>query len=106
MTNRINKINQLLLEELAKLIQEEQFEELITVTAVETASDLKNAKVWLSIFGHQSEEKVLKKVVEKASYFQSYLGKKLFIKNIPRLSFCIDKSGQRVAKIEELLSKS
>jgi ribosome-binding factor A len=105
MPNRINKINQLLQEELAKLIQEEGFEELITVTAVETASDLKNARVWLSIFS-QNQEEVLKKVIEKAPHFQSYLGKKLFIKNIPRFSFCIDKSGQRLAKIEELLSKS
>jgi ribosome-binding factor A len=105
MSNRINKVNQLLQEELAKLIQEGGFEELITVTAVETTPDLKNARVWLSIFS-QNQEEVLKKVIERTSYFQSYLGKKLFIKNIPRLSFCIDKSGQRVARIEEILSKS
>lgn len=104
MSNRINKVNQLLLEELAKLIREELGEKLVTVLAVDTSADLKNAKVWISVFG-QNEEEILKELEDKTVFFQSFLGKKLFIKNIPKLSFFVDKSSQRIAKIEQLLKK-
>jgi len=104
MSRRLDKVNQLLLEQLAKLIQEEFSGQLVTVTNVETAADLKSAKVWISVY-NQDEEEILSQLAKKAPYFQGYLGKKLFIKNIPKLSFFIDKSLERVAKIEELLEK-
>ena len=105
MSNRINKINQLLLKELAQLIHQEFPGKFITVIAVETTLDIKNAKVWVSVLS-QDEETILKELEEKKGSFQSYLGKKLFIKTIPKISFSIDKSPERVAKIEELLKKT
>lgn len=102
MSRRIDKFNQLLLQELAYLIQKEFTGKMITVTDVETALDLKTSKVWVSVYQGNNQE-ILRQLQDKAPYFQSYLGKKLFIKNIPKLSFLIDKSPERVAKIEELL---
>jgi len=104
MSKRINKINQLLQQELAKLIQREMQGQLVTVTAVETALDLKTSKVWISVYLQDGNE-IVKQLKTKAPYFQSYLGKKLVIKNIPKLSFHLDKSQQHVDKIEKLLKK-
>lgn len=105
MSQRMEKINELLKEELAKLIQKEiEIEGFVTVTACETTPDLKKAKVWLSILG-KDEGEVLKEVQNKASLFQHILGKKLFLKNTPSLEFRIDKSTRVIEKIEEILRK-
>jgi len=103
MTKRIERINQLLLEELARLIQEEFVGQFVTVTAVETTPDLKNSTVWISTY-QQDEKKILEHLAEKIPFFQSYLGRKLFLKNIPRLSFELDRSFQRAAKIDKILN--
>jgi len=103
MTSRIDKINQLLQEQLARIIQEDFEGKFITVTAVETTLDLKEARVWISIFNEK--EDILSQVNSKASKYQTFLGKKLFIKNIPHLDFRLDKSSKRVAKIDHILSK-
>ncbi|MCX6806918.1 MAG: ribosome-binding factor A [Candidatus Berkelbacteria bacterium] len=105
MTNRINKVNQLLLEELACLIQDDFQGKMVTVSAVDTSLDLKSCKVWFS--SCLVDVKQIQKELQKRAYsYQSYLGKKLFIKTIPKITFLIDKSPERVAKIEALLKKS
>src|SRR3989337_3644762 len=101
MSRRINKVNQVIQKELAKLIQEEFSNDLITITFVETALDLKSAKVWFTAF--KNEKEATKKLSKKAYELQRLLGSKLFIKNIPKLSFHLDKSNERVAKIEKIL---
>jgi len=102
MSRRLNKINQLLKEELSKLIQEGTEEEIVTLTMVETSPDLKQSKIWISVLGDKPE-KVLLKLQEKAGIFQSFLGQKLFIRQIPKLIFIMDKNQERIAEIEKLL---
>lgn len=104
MSKRIEKINQLLQRELANLIQEDFSGQLVTVTAVETSADLKQCKVWVCSY-LQTEENILKELTQKASGYQSYLGKKLFIKQMPKLLFVWDKSIQQAAKIDKILKE-
>jgi ribosome-binding factor A len=101
---RLKSLNQLIQKELAQLIEQEFAPHFVTVTEVETTPDLLNAKVWIAVF-QDSPEEILKQLENRRSEFQSILGKKLFIKNIPCLHFLLDHSAAKVARIEKLLKE-
>jgi ribosome-binding factor A len=74
----------------------------VTVTEVEVADDLRNAKVFVSVYG--SEKAATLKGLESASPFiRSELGKRMRMKFIPELLFRYDDSVERGAHINELL---
>jgi ribosome-binding factor A len=74
----------------------------VTVTDVEVADDLRNAKVFVSVYG--SEKTSTLKGLESASPFiRSELGKRMRMKFIPELLFRYDDSVERGAHINELL---
>jgi len=74
----------------------------VTVTDVEVADDLRNAKVFVSVYG--SEKTATLKGLESASpYIRSELGKRMRMKFIPELLFRYDDSVERGAHINELL---
>jgi len=74
----------------------------VTVTDVEVADDLRNAKVFVSVYG--SEKAATLKGLESASPFiRSELGRRMRMKFIPELLFRYDDSVERGAHINELL---
>jgi ribosome-binding factor A len=74
----------------------------VTVTDVEVADDLRNAKVFVSVYG--AEKATTLKGLESASpYIRSELGKRMRMKFIPELLFRYDESVERGAHINELL---
>jgi ribosome-binding factor A len=74
----------------------------VTVTDVEVADDLRNAKVFVSVYG--SEKAASLKGLESASaYIRSELGRRMRMKFIPELLFRYDDSVERGAHINELL---
>ena len=113
MSFRIAKINELIRQELSKIIQEEIRTEdqapIICVQEVQTADDLKTAKVWVSIFGQEITQKekdnFLHRFQKQAFNFQKQLGRKLDLKFIPKLVFKLDISGEVQQKIDKLLEE-
>ena len=76
----------------------------VTVTDVELADDLRNAKVFVSVLG--AERSATLKGLESASEFiRSELGRRLRLKFIPELLFRYDDSAERGAHIMELLNE-
>lgn len=102
--DRMAQVNELLQHEIAQLVQKETQGKLVTVTDIETARDLKNATVWVGILGGQKEE-IVEHLNSIAYEFQNILGKKLDLRNIPKLYFKLDESGQRAAKVDQILDK-
>ena len=107
MARRIEKVNELLQQELAKLIQQEFADELgmINVNLVQTTSDLREAKVYLSAVNRKILPKEVHLIQSKAHYFQNTLAKKLFIKYIPKLKFLIDEGKEKIIRVEKLLEE-
>lgn len=104
MSNRIRKVNELLREEVSKIISEKlDRDDFVTVTAVETTEDLKHAVIWVSILSE--EEKTFKDLLSVRPEIQRGINEKLFMKFVPKLEFKIDHSQAAVAKIEELLKE-
>lgn len=110
MLDRIPKVNQLLKEEISKILLEElehSVSSLVTVAFVETSRDLKNATLWVSLLANDKEkEKILADLEIITPQIQKSINKKLFMKNVPKISFKEDKSILYAEHIGELLEKS
>jgi ribosome-binding factor A len=106
MSKRIERVNELIKEQLSLLIHNEFAEELgiIVVNSVEAERDLKTADVYISGISNDKSELITKKLQSKAHEFQHYLGKKLDLRFVPKLTFIYDKYQRNIDKIEELLT--
>ncbi len=74
----------------------------VTVTDVEVADDLRNAKVYVSIYGGD-KEKTLQGLESASAFIRLELGKRMRMKFMPELLFRFDNTAERGAHIMELL---
>lgn len=103
---RTQRLNILLREEIADLIMKKVKDPrlgFITVTDVEIYSDLKAAKVFISIMNDDDIDISLEILNSAKGIIRSELSKRLRIKYIPLLEFKIDKSFRHGDRIDELL---
>lgn len=105
-TNRIKKLNSLILQIVGEAIKDivETNGGLITVSRVETSGDARWAKVWVSIVG--GDDDVILKSINKNLYdIQGEVNRHLAMKMTPRLQFFLDTSPRYVQHIDELIKK-
>lgn len=108
---RLDKMNELVKRELSDLIlkdlKDPRIKGLITVTKVEIAPDLKTAKIFISIFGVNEEDKKKAFIgLNNSSSFLKYkLMKNLELKYTPELFFKEDDSLEKGFYIIEKLNK-
>jgi len=105
---RIIRVNELLKREIAvdipRLFANSNFDTgAITVTSVQTAPDLHDAIVYVSIFGHEDHrEKMIRFLNSHRKDIQARMSKNVILKYTPRLHFRLDssiESGDRVLGI-------
>lgn len=104
MEERIRAVNELIKEQIGGIIFEEisSYDGFITVLAVDTTRDLRNAKIWLSFIGDETKiELIFSELRDKEKVIQGRLNKLLSLKHVPKITFCLDRSGQYSASIEE-----
>jgi len=104
--NRIDKVNELLQQQLAEFFNREiEFPEgvLVTIIRVETSRDLDHATVLLSILPTNQRGSALAAVKKNGREIHQFLKKKLFIKRIPHFNFVIDDTEEKAAEIEEIV---
>jgi ribosome-binding factor A len=76
----------------------------VTVTAVETAPDLRRARVFVSVLGSDSERRRSLDALQHAhGYLQRRVADELHLKHTPTLEFAYDDSVERSLRITELL---
>jgi ribosome-binding factor A len=76
----------------------------VTVTGVDTAPDLRAARVYVSVLGSEEErEQALTGLRSAHGFLQGQLAKELRIKRTPTLSFHYDESIERGDRISRLL---
>ncbi len=103
---RLNRVNQLIRQELSELIKREiEFEPgvLVTVTRVQTSSDLEHASVWISVLPSDSASDVLAHLTKSLGALQRLLNRKLVMESVPKLRLILDMSADRASEIERLL---
>ena len=108
MKEKILKINQLIKKELSQIILcEVEFPPniLVTLTRVETTTNLNEAKVYISSLPETKEEEVLKILNYQIWHLQQLLNKRLRIRPIPKIIFLEEKETVKAGKIETILNK-
>jgi ribosome-binding factor A len=106
---RSDKVQELLLQEISALIQRGLKDPRIgftTVTTVDLSSNLKHAKVYISVMGTESEQQDTIAGLSNASGFiRGSLGKNLNLRYIPALEFILDETAKQVAKINKIINE-
>lgn len=108
MSRRIERVNETLRRELAQLIAEAATGELpiIAVHHVETALDLKSAKVFVSLLtNHERSNEMIQFLESKRLAFQHTIAQKGNLKFTPVLDFRISHFDENLEQVESLMNQ-
>ena len=102
---RIPKTNELIKEEIGKiLLREVVFEgALLTITRVATSSGMSNANIFISVLPENMFEKVLKFLGRETWHIQKLLNRKLRMRPIPKIRFVKENMTGDAERVEEIL---
>ena len=105
-SNRIGRINEEIQRELASLlrtVKDPRVHGMVSITAVDTTSDLRYAKVYVSVLDQSDVNEVLKGLKSAGGYLRRALGAALSLRYTPELVFERDDSMAKGAHILSLL---
>lgn len=77
--------------------------QMVTVTEVKTAPDLKNATAFILLTGGTDSDVILTALTESAPIFQREFAKKLQMKFTPKIHFKYDDTFEKARRIDEIL---
>jgi ribosome-binding factor A len=107
MADRMRRVNEAVREVVSARIAEGLRDPrigFVTVTAVETSSDLRHARVYVSVLGSEEERAATLEGLESAhGVLQQAVAGELRMKRTPTLQFVFDESIDRGMRITELL---
>ena len=106
---RLDRVNQLIKEEISTLLQRELKDPrlgFVTVTQVETSKDLRQAKVFVSVLGGDEQWKAsLAALTSARGFVRNWLRQHLDLRVTPDVEFRADRSMEHAARIQSLLKK-
>jgi ribosome-binding factor A len=108
MTERMRRVNAAVREVLSEALGELKDPRIgfVTVTGVATSSDLREARVYVSILGSEDERaKTLEGLAAAHGVLQSRLGRELKMKRTPRLTFEYDPTVERGVRMSRLIDE-
>jgi ribosome-binding factor A len=110
MAHRIERVNQLIRQEISQLLQRQvkdpRLESFVAVTEVDTTPDLRYARVFVSYMGSREErQEVLEGLGAAANFLRNQLTKRLRLRRIPELSFEWDDSIERGTHLLQLIDE-
>ena len=108
MSRRTDRVNELLREELGELIQlrirDPRVEgRMISITEVEVSPDLRHANVFISCLEFADTPDAVAGLQHSAPFLHQELGQRLHMRSIPRLTFRVDPSLERGARLASLI---
>lgn len=109
MTTRQEKVQELLKQEVADILRRD-FKDprlgFITVIDTQITSDLRHAKVWVSVMGTEEEREANMKILKRSQHFvRQEFGKRVKMKTLPDIEFILDTSVDKGMRIFELLQR-
>lgn len=109
MAHRIERVNNLIRQEISELLQRQikdpRLSSFVTITDVSTSPDLKHAKVFVScISGKEEKQEILSVLAGASGFFRNELARRLKLRRIPELSFQWDDSIERGTRLLELIN--
>ena len=109
MSTRIEKVNSLMQHEIGKIILRDfafSPEILITLTRVETTSNMIEAKAFISVFPEEKSAGIINALQKSVYDIQYRINRTLRMRPIPKIRFVKETEISSAAKIEELLVRA
>ena len=103
---RCIRIAQVIKERLAKIFVRELADRIgfVTITDLRVSPDLRNATVFYSVLGTDSDRRATAAALVKATpYINADIGRNLHIKFTPRLTFKYDSTPENASRVYEIL---
>ena len=109
MSERILRVNSEIQKAISYIISNELknplIKGLITVTKVDTTTDLDQSKIYVSIFDENTREEVFNQIKHSAGFIRRELARAVDLRKVPFLTFYLDTSYDYGQRIEETISK-
>lgn len=105
---RIGRINDDIKRELASMIptlKDPRVRGLISITRVDTTTDLRYCKVYVSTLDKDDAKEVMRVLKSSAGYLRRELGRRMTLRYTPELQFIADDSIDRGAKLIQMMNE-
>ncbi len=111
MNRRMDRVNVLLRHEISRVLSSElsdpRLARLVSVTSVDTSTDLRHAKVYISVLGEKSDKRATLDALKSASgYIHRSIRPKLALRNVPHLVFYLDESIEQGTELLEKIKQA
>jgi ribosome-binding factor A len=104
-SERLRRVNEAMREVLSDSITQDLKDPrvgFVTVTAVDTSSDLRHARVHVSVLGDETRQQ-LTALRSAHGFLQRRVAAQMRLKHTPQLTFLYDDTAERAARLEQLL---
>ena len=109
MSRRTERIAAVIREEVSRVLEEKVVDlriGLMAITAVEVSSNLRCATIFVSVYSEGKEKyDTINGLRDATAYIRGKIGKRLHLRYLPRLTFKIDKSIEKGARVEDALKQ-
>jgi len=108
MSHRIEKINDLIRQNINDILTREinlKSGVFVTIAKVDTTSDLRYTRIFVSIFPELERNYVMKTLEKEIYKIQGILNKKLHMRPLPKIVFQLDTTESKADEIEKLLKE-
>ncbi|OIN97622.1 ribosome-binding factor A [Candidatus Desantisbacteria bacterium CG1_02_49_89] len=106
---RMERINEFIKREICFLLQRETKDPrigFVTVLSCSVTPDLTEARIYISVLGTKKQKADTMAGLDSAAPFmRSQLGKHIALRYTPKVTFFLDETEEKAARIEELLEK-
>ena len=108
MSRRVDRVNELLRTEISNLLAREikdpRLARVISITEVVASSDLRSARVYVSVMGRDTDRKAaMDGIRSAASFLRRELRERVNLRHTPHLTFVLDDSIEEGARVLRLI---
>ena len=106
MSIKIDRLNNIMVENIGKIIRTEIKDErinFVTVTACKITNDLSFAKVYVTVLNDKERDNVIKLLNKASNFIERELSKRIEIRKMPDITFVYDESLEYALNIESII---
>jgi ribosome-binding factor A len=108
MSNRMRRVNESVRQVLSETLPELKDPRIgfVTVTGVETSTDLRHARVFVSVFGSERKQQAtIDGLTAAHGVLQACIGRELRMKRTPQLTFEYDRTVEEGVRMSKLIDE-
>jgi len=106
MSIKIDRLNNLFIEEISKIIRTEIKDErinFVTITSASITSDLYYAKIYVTVLSDTEKDNIIKLLNKASNFIERELSKRIQIRRMPNITFVYDESIEYANNIENII---